>query len=109
MQTTVSNEVKTYKIDEAHSTVRFWVRHLMISKVHGELSDVTGTVVVNAAEPSQSSVDVEIKVDSLSTKQDQRDGHLKSADFLDAANFPLIKFRSTTVRTLGDNEYEVDG
>jgi polyisoprenoid-binding protein YceI len=108
-QTAVSSNVKTYNIDEAHSTVRFWVKHMMISKVHGELHDVTGTVQYDAANPAQSEVDVKIKVESLTTKQDQRDAHLKSEDFLAAEQFPLITFKSTSFKATGDGEFDVTG
>ena len=109
MQTAVSGDLKTYKVDEAHSTVRFWVRHLMIAKVHGELSDVTGSVVLDSTNPASSRVEVEIKADSLSTKQEQRDAHLKSADFLDVEHFKTIDFKSTAVKSTGENEFEVVG
>src|SRR5437868_14447647 len=94
MQAPATTAIKTYTIDPNHSTVRFWAKHLMISKVHGELPDVTGTVVANEEDPSQSKIDVQIKAHTLSTKNDQRDAHLRSADFLDTENFPdiMIKF-----------------
>ena len=107
--TATSSTVKTYNIDEAHSTVRFWVKHMMISKVHGELHDVTGTVRYDEANPAQSEVDVKIKVDSLTTKQEQRDAHLKSDDFLNADQFPLITFKATSVKPTGDGEFEIVG
>ncbi len=109
MQPTISADVKTYKIDEAHSTVRFWVRHLMISKVHGELHDVTGTVEYNAADLAATKIDVVINANSITTKNDQRDGHLKSGDFLDVEKFPTITYKSTSVTKTADNEFDVVG
>jgi len=109
MQATATTAVKTYTIDPNHSTVRFWARHLMIAKVHGELSDVEGTVTANEDDPSQSSVDVRIKVNSLSTKNDQRDAHLKSADFLDAENHSEITFKSTKIRQTGEETLDITG
>ena len=108
MQPTIS-AIKHYTIDENHSTVRFWVRHLMISKVHGEISDVTGTVDYNADDPSASKIDVKLGVESLTTKQAQRDAHLKSTDFLESEQFPTITFQSNLVEPKGDGEFEIEG
>jgi len=81
----------------------------MISKVHGELPDVTGTVVANEEDPSQSKIDVQIKAHTLSTKNDQRDAHLRSADFLDTENFPDITFKSTKIVRTGDDTLDITG
>ena len=102
-------KTNTYKIDEAHSTVRFSVRHLMISKVHGEISDITGTVSYDPANPEATVADVTIGLASLTTQQDQRDAHLKSADFFNIEQFPNITFKSTKVVSKGDGEFEVTG
>ncbi len=109
MQATATSATKTYTIDPNHSTVRFWAKHLMISKVHGELPDVSGTVVANEEDPSQSKLDVHIKVETLTTKNDQRDAHLKSADFLDLANYPEITFKSTNIRRTGEDTLDITG
>lgn len=99
----------TYTIDPAHSTVRFWVRHMMISKVHGELTDVTGTVSGSPDAPELAKIDVLIKAASLTTGNEQRDGHLKSGDFLNVEEFPDVTYKSTSVKKLSDEEYEVLG
>src|SRR3954466_7114071 len=83
-----------YDIDGAHTSVEFVGRHLMITKVRGRFSDVRGRITI-AEEPEDSVVEVEIGVASLSTGNDDRDGHLKSADFFDVEKFPTITFRST--------------
>jgi polyisoprenoid-binding protein YceI len=98
----------TYQIDSSHSAAHFSVRHLMVSNVRGEFSKVTGTVVYDAANPVNSSVDVHIDANSLSTRDDQRDAHLKSADFLDVAKFPELTFRSTKVVNK-DDEWKLIG
>jgi len=108
MQQTATS-TKTYTIDEAHSTIRFWVRHLMISKVHGEIPDITGAVVYDEANPSETKIDVTIKLESLTTRQEQRDGHLKSADFFDVANFPTMTYKSTGVTKAGGETFTVNG
>lgn len=107
-QATLS-KTNTYTIDPNHSTVHFWVRHMMVAKVHGELSDIEGTVAFNQDQPEQSKVEVTIDATSLTTRNEQRDGHLKSPDFLDVEKYPKITYRSSGVRKTADNEYEVTG
>jgi polyisoprenoid-binding protein YceI len=97
-----------YQIDGTHTSVEFVGRHLMITKVRGRFSDVRGRITI-AEEPEDSHVEVEIGVASLSTGDDNRDDHLKSADFFDVENFPTIDFRSTAVKARRDNTWELDG
>lgn len=97
-----------YNIDGAHTSVEFVGRHLMITKVRGRFSDVRGTITIDE-EPSNSHVEVEIGVGSVSTGNTDRDGHLLSGDFFDAEHFPTITFRSTSVRALRDSTWEVVG
>jgi polyisoprenoid-binding protein YceI len=87
----------TYKIDPAHSHAQFVVRHMMITNVRGGFSKVEGTVVYDPDNPAASSLDVTIDVNSLSTGDEARDTHLKSAEFLDAAQYPTITFKSKAV------------
>lgn len=96
----------TWNIDPVHSTVGFSVRHLMVSKVRGTFDTFSGAITV--AEDGTPSVTAEIAVDSVNTRNEQRDGHLKSADFFDTANHPTATFTSTGVRRNGD-AYLVDG
>src|SRR5262249_30821701 len=91
-----------YKIDPAHSSVRFTVKHMMVSTVPGRFGDFSGTIVYDDKDPSKSSVKVSIKSASISTDNAQRDTHLKSPDFLDVAKFPEITFLSKTVAKKGD-------
>ena len=83
----------TYAIDASHSNVEFAVRHMMISTVKGRFAEVQGTVVL--PEDGQPTVDVTIKTASIDTRADQRDGHLKSADFFDVEKYPELRFKST--------------
>ncbi|HUB81113.1 MAG TPA: YceI family protein [Bryobacteraceae bacterium] len=99
----------TYNIDPAHSAAHFTVRHMMISNVRGEFTKVSGTVTHDYDNPASSHADIKIDVASLHTRDEQRDGHLKSADFLDAANFPTIEFVSTSVQPDGHHELLVKG
>jgi polyisoprenoid-binding protein YceI len=87
----------TWAIDPVHSEVSFSVRHMMVSKVRGLFRDFSGTLVL-ADDPLASSVTAEIDVDSIDTRNDQRDAHIRSADFFDAEQFPTMTFRSTAVR-----------
>ncbi|MFZ2175361.1 MAG: YceI family protein [Rhodococcus sp. (in: high G+C Gram-positive bacteria)] len=96
----------TWAIDTVHSTVGFSVRHLMVSKVRGTFNDFTGAITVAA--DGTAAVTAEIKVDSIDTKNADRDAHIKSADFFDAEKHPTATFKSTGVRAKGDN-YVVDG
>lgn len=90
----------TYSIDAAHTTVEFAVRHMMISTVKGNFADVKGTVVV--PESGEPTVEATIAVASIDTRNDQRDTHLRSADFFDAEKYPEMRFKSTNVRRTGD-------
>ncbi|MEZ0050366.1 polyisoprenoid-binding protein YceI [Mycobacterium sp. MAA66] len=98
--------VGTWAIDPAHSSVEFSVRHLMVSKVRGKFENFNGAITVAA--DGTPSVTAEIDVTSLSTGNEQRDGHVKSADFFDAANYPVATFASTAVRPNG-SDYLLDG
>jgi polyisoprenoid-binding protein YceI len=98
--------VGTWAIDPVHSSIGFSVRHLMVSKVRGTFQNFSGAIVV--AEDGTPSVTAEIAVDSINTNNEQRDGHIKSADFFDVENHPTATFRSTNVRSNGEN-YVLDG
>jgi polyisoprenoid-binding protein YceI len=91
----------TWAIDPVHSSISFSVRHLVVSKVRGTFGTFSGAIVV--AEDGTPSVSAEIAVDSLNTGNEQRDGHIKSADFFDAENHPTATFVSTGVRAAGDD------
>jgi polyisoprenoid-binding protein YceI len=99
--------VGTWDIDAAHSTVGFSVRHMMVSKVRGYFRTFSGEIVT-AADPTQSSVTATIDMDSIDTRQEQRDQHIRSADFFDVGNHTVMTFRSTAVRTDGA-DWVVDG
>jgi polyisoprenoid-binding protein YceI len=98
----------TYDIDGAHTSVEFVGRHLMITKVRGRFTDVSGRITI-AEQPEASHVEVEIGAASLSSGNADRDTHLTSADFFDVDRFPTITFRSTAVTALPDNTWEVVG
>jgi polyisoprenoid-binding protein YceI len=97
-----------YDIDNAHTSVEFVARHLMITKVRGRFDDVCGRITI-AEEPANSHVEAQISVASLSTGDDDRDNHLRGPDFFDVDNFPMIGFASTDVTARPDGTWEVDG
>ena len=90
-------ETTTWTIDPAHSSVELAVKHMMFTTVRGRFKDFTGTIVVDEQNPDKSTVEVEIAAASLDTGVADRDGHLRSADFLDTEQFPAITFRSKRV------------
>src|SRR5690348_10249126 len=92
----------TYAIDPAHSAVHFSVRHMMLSNVRGEFTKLSGTVKVDSDNPANSSIDATIDTTSINTRDNQRDTHLKSADFLDVEHFPTISFRSRQIQLQQD-------
>lgn len=89
----------TWNIDSVHSSVGFSVRHLMVSKVKGTFDVFSGVLTV--AEDGSASVEATIDVSSLSTKNPDRDAHIRSADFFDVDQFPTATFKSTSVREDG--------
>jgi polyisoprenoid-binding protein YceI len=93
----------TWKIDPAHSAIYFTVRHMMISNVRGQFEDFDGTVEFNEENPENSKVDVRIDAASINTREEKRDDHLRSADFLDVENHPDILFSSTRIERTGDD------
>lgn len=98
-----------WKLDPAHAHVEFAVRHLMISRVKGQFTDVEGTLRVADDDVSTAELEVEIDAASIDTRVDQRDEHLRSADFLDAENHPKITYHSKSVERTGDDRLRVVG
>jgi polyisoprenoid-binding protein YceI len=99
----------TYKIDPLHSEIKFRVKHLMISNVTGEFKTFDATLEAEASDFSDARISFEADVDSISTGNEQRDGHLKSNDFFNAEQFPKLSFVSTSVEKTGDNALLVHG
>lgn len=86
-----------WKLDPTHSIVEFSAKHLMISTVKGSITDVQGTIYADSQNPENSSVEATLNAASIDTRTEQRDNHLRSADFLHVEQFPAIQFRSTKV------------
>jgi len=99
--------VGTWDIDPAHSDVAFSVRHMMVSKVRGNFRTFSAQIIT-AENPADSSVTAEIDLASIDTANEQRDGHIKSADFFSVETFPTMTYRSTSVRPDGD-DWRIEG
>jgi polyisoprenoid-binding protein YceI len=99
----------TYQLDPVHTSVTFKVKHLNVTFVYGRFNDVAGTLVFDEADPANSSIHVQVKTASIDTFNAKRDDHLRSPDFFDAAAFPVIEFRSTAVRKVDPETYNVQG
>jgi polyisoprenoid-binding protein YceI len=97
----------TWNIDPIHSEVGFSVRHMMVSKVRGRFNSFSGQIVT-AEDPTQSSVTAEIDLSSINTGQEQRDAHIRSADFFEVETYPTMTYKSTGIR-VEDGEYVLDG
>ena len=99
----------TYTLDPAHSRLGFVARHAMVTKVRGGFNDFEGTLTLDGDNPAGSSVQVTAKVASIDTRNDQRDGHLRTNDFLDAEKYPEITFVSTAISHDAGNDFQVTG
>ena len=104
-----STKATQWQIDPAHSAAHFSVRHLMISNVRGEFTNISGSALIDPANLSNSSVEVTIQAASLSTREPQRDEHLRSADFFDVAKYPALTFRSKRIESQGAEYFKLVG
>ena len=99
----------TWTVDPTHAEVAFAVKHLMIATTRGRFGTVQGTVELDEASPAAAKIDVTIDVSSIDTRQEQRDNHLRSPDFFDAANFPTMHFVSKRREGDLDDEFRATG
>lgn len=99
----------SWKIDTAHSNIAFSVRHMMISKVRGSFEAFDGSVELDEQTPANTKVDVRIDAASINTRQEQRDTHLRSPDFLNAEQYPTLTFVSKRVEVVGDQQARLTG
>jgi polyisoprenoid-binding protein YceI len=99
----------TYTFDTVHSRLGLVARHAMVTKVRGAFNEFEGSAVIDGENPANSSATVTVQVASVDTRNAQRDGHLRTNDFLDIENYPQITFTSTSIAHLGGNDFEVTG
>lgn len=99
----------SWEIDAVHSHVAFSIRHLMVSTVRGRFNVLRGKLDINESNPANSWIEAEVDAASIDTQNEQRDAHLRAADFFDTDNYPTITFKSTQVEPMGGQEYKVTG
>jgi polyisoprenoid-binding protein YceI len=98
-----------WTIDTTHSRIGFTARHAMVTKVRGAFHEFTGTANLNAESPATSHIDLTVEVASINTGNEQRDGHLRTNDFFDAETHPQIRFVSTNVERVDEENYRLTG
>ena len=101
--------VTTWNVDPVHSVAEFKVKHMMISNVKGQFTSVKGVLVLDETDLTKSHVEASIEAASITTRDAQRDTHLKSADFLDVEKFPTLSFKSTRISRTDAGELAVAG
>jgi polyisoprenoid-binding protein YceI len=100
---------ETYKLDPDHTSVVFRVKHLEVAYVYGRFNAPTGSFVFDESSPANSSIKVRLNTKNVDTAVEKRDNHLRSPDFFNAEDHPIISFTSTSVKKLNDDTYEVSG
>src|SRR5215472_2917835 len=98
-----------FTIDPNHSTLGFSAKHMMVTTVRGRFTEFTGSVELPDDDPTKAVAEFSIKAGSIDTGVEQRDNHLRSADFFDAERFPELTYRSTAIKALGGDRYRADG
>lgn len=99
----------TWQIDPDHTSAQFAIKHLMVSTVRGTIGPVTGTVTIDDADLTKSSVNASIDAKGIDTRNQKRDDHLRSPEFFDVAQYPAITFTSTKIEKAGSGAYKVSG
>ena len=98
-----------FEVDGVHSSVIFRIQHMGVSFFHGRFNSIQGLITLDAEDPAGSSVELTIAAESVDTNNGKRDDHIRSPDFLNASEFPEIKFKSDSVKAGGDKSFEVAG
>lgn len=99
----------SWQIDPAHSHIYFTVRHMMVAKVRGSFESFSGVINFDEQQPANSTVDIKIDAASINTREPQRDNHLRSADFLDVENYPVLTFKSTRLEQVTETQGRLIG
>jgi polyisoprenoid-binding protein YceI len=98
-----------WEIDASHSQVTFSLKHMMVSTVRGQFKVLSGHLHIDEQNPQNSWVEAQVDAASIDTRDERRDGHLRSPDFFDAQNYPTLTFKSTRIERVSGNEYNVTG
>ncbi|HEX6508975.1 MAG TPA: YceI family protein [Chloroflexota bacterium] len=102
--------VKTvWNFDPAHTSIEFKAKHMMVTTVKGQFKEVKGQILGDIEDPTSAEIDVEIDAASVDTRNEQRDAHLRSADFLETETYPTITYKSTRIERVGDEKFKVYG
>lgn len=101
--------MEKWAVDAAHSSIEFSVKHMMVSRVKGTFEKFDATVEADVEDMTTATINFTIDVDSINTRNADREGHLKSPDFFDAATYPNITFKSTSITKKSNGEYELTG
>ena len=99
----------TWNLDPAHTVAEFKVKHMMIANVKGQFSKISGVLVRDESDPTHDRVEATIEAASIETRNEQRDGHLKSPDFFHVEKFPTLHFKSTGIKVVGEEELSLEG
>lgn len=99
----------SWKVDNAHTSLEFSARHMMVSTVRGNFKEFTGEVELDPSDLTRSRARAEIQAASLDTREESRDTHLRSAEFFDVEKFPVISYQSGKIESRGDNRFRVQG
>lgn len=106
---TPQTAVSTWNVDPAHSVAEFKVKHMMISNVKGQFAKIGGVLTFDESDLTKSHIEASIEAASINTREEQRDAHLKSADFFHVEQHPTLSFKSTRITQKGDGELSVAG
>lgn len=98
-----------YTLDQDHTRIGFVARHAMVTKVRGSFNEFSGTATLDGEDPSKSAAELTIQAASIDTRNDDRDGHLRSNDFLAMEQYPEITFRTTRIAPTGEDNFDVTG
>jgi polyisoprenoid-binding protein YceI len=107
--TVPANLTGTYTVDPTHSRIGFVARHAMVTKVRGSFNEFAGTGYFDAEDPAASRLEFTIQAASIDTRNADRDAHLRSNDFFDMETYPTIRFTSTEIKRVDDENFEVTG
>jgi len=99
----------SWTLDKAHTSIGFTAKHMMITTVRGSFSNFDGTVNIDEQHPQNSSVEVTVQLDSISTNESKRDAHLRSADFFDVESNPTMTFKSTRIEETDPEHFKLHG